>query len=97
MYEGPLSFKEVMDKHAVTKPFWLTETGKEATYGDAAEERSAAPLLPPHPREMLKRPWWATTIFYEAFDEPPAPYTGARWSTTRQRPAGTAARACRAS
>ena len=23
---------------------------------------------------MLTRPWWQNTIFYEAFDEPPAPY-----------------------
>ena len=35
VYEGPLSFREVMLKHGVSKPFWLTETGKEATLGDA--------------------------------------------------------------
>ncbi len=74
VYEGPLSFKEVMDAHAFTKPFWITETGKDATYGNATEEE-AQRLYARHVLDvMVNRQWWATTIFYEAFDEPPAPY-----------------------
>jgi hypothetical protein len=74
VYEGPLSFKEVMDKHAVTKPFWLTETGKEATAGNGAEEEAQRVYYRQVLEQMLARPWWNNTIFYEAFDEPPAPY-----------------------
>lgn len=72
VYEGPLSFKEVMDKHGVTKPFWLTETGKEATIGNAAEEEAQRLYIRRVLDVMVNRPWWTTTIFYEAFDEPPA-------------------------
>jgi hypothetical protein len=74
IYEGPLSFKEVMDKHASNKPFWLTETGKEATFGSAAEEEAQRLYTRRVLDVMVNRPWWTTTIFYEAFDEPPAPY-----------------------
>ena len=74
VYEGPLSFKEVMDKHAVTKPFWLTETGKEATAGNATEEEAQRVFYRKVLEQMLLRPWWTNTIFYEGFDEPPAPY-----------------------
>ncbi len=78
VYEGPLSFKEVMDKHGVTgqKPFWLTETGKEATLGNAGEEEDQRVYARQVLEQMLARDWWNATIFYEAFDEPPAPY---RW------------------
>ena len=75
IYEGPLSFKEVMDKHAVTKPFWLTETGREAHAGNAAEEEAQRLFHRRVLDVMVNRPWWTATIFYEAFDEPPAPYT----------------------
>ena len=74
IYEGPLSFKEVIDKHAVTKPFWITETGKEANGGNAAEEEAQRLFTRRVLDVMVNRPWWTTTIFYEAFDEPPAPY-----------------------
>jgi hypothetical protein len=74
IYEGPLSFKEVMDAHAVTKPFWLTETGKEATLGSATEEEAQRVYYRQVMEQMLIRSWWTTTIFYEGFDEPPAPY-----------------------
>jgi hypothetical protein len=76
VYEGPLSYKEVMDKHGVTKPFWLTETGYEATRGNASEEQAQLVLYRQVIEQMLARSWWDATIFYEAFDEPPAPY---RW------------------
>lgn len=74
VYEGPLSFREVMDAHGVTKPFWLTETGKEATAGNASEEEAQRVYYRQVLEQMLVRPWWTNTIFYEAFDEPPAPY-----------------------
>jgi MYXO-CTERM domain-containing protein len=74
VYEGPLSFKESMNKHGVTKPFWLTETGREATLGNASEEGAQTKYYRRVLEEMLIRPWWTATIFYEGFDEPPAPY-----------------------
>lgn len=76
VYEGPLSFKEVMDKHAVAKPFWLTETGREATQGNASEEEAQRVYYRQVLELMQNRPWWTGTMFYEGFDEPPAPY---RW------------------
>lgn len=79
IYEGPLSFKEVMDKHGVTKPFWLTETGREAKKGDAVAEAKQVTLYRRVLETMLTRPWWTNTIFYEAFDEPTAPYI---WGVT---------------
>lgn len=84
VYEGPLSFKEVMDKHGVTKPFWLTETGLEATQGNAAEEAAQVEYYRKVLEAMLTRSWWTTTIFYEAFDEPGQPY---RWGVVRRDPA----------
>lgn len=74
VYEGPLSFKEVMDKYKVSKPFWITETGKEATLGNATEEAAQVAYYRHVFESMLVRPWWEGTIFYESFDEPPAPY-----------------------
>jgi len=73
IYEGPLSFKEVMDAHGATQPFWITETGIEATYGDVVAEAAQARYYCRVIESMLTRSWWTTTIFYEAFDEPPAP------------------------
>lgn len=70
VYEGPLSFREVMLKHGVSKPFWLTETGKEATLGDAGEEAAQSLFYRRTLEAMLVRPWWEATIYYEAFDEP---------------------------
>ncbi|HQY62501.1 MAG: hypothetical protein IPF92_16875 [Myxococcales bacterium] len=75
VYEGSRSFKEVMDKHGVTAPFWITETGREATAGDATQEEAQRVYYRQVLEVMLTRPWWTGTIFYEAFDEPPAPYT----------------------
>jgi hypothetical protein len=77
VYEGPQSFKEAIDKHGMSaKPFWLTETGREANAGNANEETAQTTYYQRVLEEMGKRPWWTGTIFYEAFDEPPAPY---RW------------------
>ena len=75
VFEGPLSFKEVMDQNQWKKPFWLTETGQEAPLGDAAKEQAQLTYYRHTLESMLVRPWWETTIFYESFDEPPAPYT----------------------
>lgn len=74
VYEGPLSYKEVMDKYKVTKPFWLTETGLEAALGNASQEQAQLTYYRRVLESMLVRPWWEATIFYESFDEPPAPY-----------------------
>lgn len=77
IYEGPQSFKEAIDKHGMSaKPFWLTETGREASAGNVNEESAQTTYYQRVLEEMGKRPWWTGTIFYEAFDEPPAPY---RW------------------
>lgn len=84
VYEGPLSFKEEMDKHGVKKPFWLTETGLEATSGNAKEEAAQVDYYKKTLEAMLTRPWWTATIFYEAFDEPGQPY---RWGVVRRDPA----------
>jgi len=74
VYEGPLSFKEVMDAHGATQPFWITETGIEAPYGDEAAEATQTLYYRRVLESMLTRSWWQNTIFYEAFDEPPAQY-----------------------
>ncbi len=84
VYEGPLSFKEVMDKRGVTKPFWLTETGFEANLGNAGEEAKQVEYYRKVLEAMLSRPWWTSTIFYEAFDEPAEPY---RWGVVVRQPA----------
>jgi MYXO-CTERM domain-containing protein len=75
VYEGPLSFREVMAKHNVTKPFWLTETGKTATPGNAQQEDAQKLYYRRVLEAMLTRPWWDATIFYEGFDVPNSGYT----------------------
>jgi len=70
-YEGPLSFKEVMDAHGAKQPFWITETGIEATYGDTTQEATQTLYYRRVLESMLTRPWWQATVFYEAFDVPP--------------------------
>ncbi len=74
IYEGPLSYREVMLQHGATQPFWLTESGLEAPFGDAAKEMAQADYYRQVIKEMFTRPWWTTTLFYEAFDEPGQPY-----------------------
>jgi hypothetical protein len=71
VFEGPLSLKEVMDAHGATQPFWLTETGIEAPYGDTAAEAAQTLYYRRVLESMLGRPWWQATIFYEGFDVPP--------------------------
>ena len=58
VYEGPLSLREVMDKHGATQPFWLTETGTEATYGDTTAEAAQTLYYRRVLESMLTRPWW---------------------------------------
>jgi hypothetical protein len=70
VYEGPLSFKEVMDQHGATQPLWIDETGMEAAYGHATAEGKQTVYYRHVLEAMLTRPWWTTTIFYEGFDEP---------------------------
>lgn len=72
VYEGPLSFHEVMVKHNVQKPFWLTETGLEAALGDTTAQAAQTTYYQSVLDAMASRPWWTTTLFYEGFDEPPA-------------------------
>jgi hypothetical protein len=74
VYEGPRAFKEVMDAHGATQPFWLTETGIEAALGDAPALEKQRTFARHVLEAMLPRPWWTTTIFYEAFDEPAGGY-----------------------
>lgn len=75
VYEGPLSFKEVLDKHQVTKPFWITETGMEAPISDPVALAAQTVYVRHVLETMLARPWWSNTIFYEGFDEPNTGYT----------------------
>ena len=75
VYEDPLSLRESMIRYgAGSKPFWLTETGEKAKYGDAAAMEKQAVYIRKVLEAMLSRPWWHTTIFYEAFDEPVMSY-----------------------
>ena len=71
VFEGPLSMREVMNAHGATQPFWMTETGIEATFGDATREATQTLYYRRVLESMLGRPWWQATIFYEAFDVPP--------------------------
>lgn len=75
VYEGPKSFREVMDAHGWTGPFWLTETGLEAASTDSAALTKQATRYTNTLEAMNTRPWWTNTIFYEAFDEPGASTT----------------------
>jgi hypothetical protein len=75
VYEGPLSFKEVMSQHGVNKPFWLTETGREAPLGDATKLEEQRVFYRHVLEAMPSRPWWTATIFYESFDEPASGYS----------------------
>ena len=68
VFEGRLSFKEVMDNNACTKPFWLTETGFEASAGAAADLANQTRYYRRVLEKASVRPWWTTTIFYEGFD-----------------------------
>ncbi len=74
IYEGPPSFFEVMQKHQVQKPFWLTETGQSATLGDTKEEATQTLYYRRVLEAMLSRPQWQATLFYEAFDVPGSGY-----------------------
>lgn len=68
LWEGPLSFREVMLKHGVQKPFWLTETGREASPSDITALDEQRTYYRHVLEAMLTRPWWEATIFYEGFD-----------------------------
>lgn len=59
---------------ASDKPFWMTETGYEATYGDAAAMATQAHFASEVLGAMVTRPWWEATVFYEAFDVQGQPY-----------------------
>jgi hypothetical protein len=75
LYEDPLSLRESMVKNgAAGKPFWLTETGKQAVFGDAAQMDLQTTYVRHVLEAMLTRSWWQATVFYEAFDEPGQPY-----------------------
>src|SRR5207248_4701323 len=76
VFEDPLSLRESMVKYgAADKPFWLTETGVEAAFGNAAA-MDAQKTYARHVLEaMLLRSWWKATVYYEAFDEPAGGFT----------------------
>ncbi len=75
LYEDPLSMRESMVKYgAADKPFWITETGYEAVYGDAAAMATQAHFASEVLHAMVTRPWWQATVFYEAFDVAGQPY-----------------------
>ena len=56
----------------------LRQRGERGAIGTTIVYKRAVLVQDAHDRRvlesMLTRPWWTTTIFYEAFDEPPAPY-----------------------
>jgi hypothetical protein len=87
VFEGKLSFKEVMDKHGCTKPFWLTETGLEAALGDATALAQQKTFYRRVLEKTLTRPWWTATIFYESFDPQGSPMF--HWGITQDAGAGT--------
>jgi polysaccharide biosynthesis protein PslG len=86
VYEDPLSLRESMIKYgAASKPFWMTETGETAKYGDTAAMEKQAVFYRKVLEAMLTRPWWQNTIFYESFDEPTMSYD---WGVSIRDPAG---------
>ncbi len=93
VYEDPLSLRECMVKFGVaSKPFWLTETGEQAAYGDTAAMLGQANYARHVLEAMLTRPWWTTTIFYEAFDEPDSGY---EWGFVLHDPAAPGGYRCK--
>ncbi len=75
IYEDPLSLREaIVANGGGSKPFWLTETGRKAKFGDTAAMDAQAVYVRKVLEAQLARPWWETTIFYEAFDEPGTTY-----------------------
>ncbi len=84
LYQDPLSLYESMQQYgAADKPFWLTETGYEATYGDSTAMQTQAHFAQEVLDAMVTRPWWQATVFYEAFDVPGQPY---HWGFALQDP-----------
>jgi hypothetical protein len=76
VFEDPLSLRESMIKYgAADKPFWMTETGVEASFTDAKATAAQATYARHVLEAMLTRPWWQTTVYYEAFDEPAGGFT----------------------
>lgn len=79
-YEGPLSIREaaVAAGHPEL-PIWITETGRQATVGDAGQLESQRKFAERTMDAMTSRAWWGGTIFYELSEEHP----GGMWPDIR--------------
>jgi MYXO-CTERM domain-containing protein len=65
-----LSVREVLLQNGLgSLPVWITETGKTAHGGNAAEEADQLSFYRRVLEEQLKRPWWTHTFFYEIVDD----------------------------
>jgi len=72
IYEGPLSIRE--SAHAAGHdelPVWITETGWEATTGNAGELEAQRKFVERTLDAMQTRAWWGGIIYYEVSEEHP--------------------------
>lgn len=73
VHEGPLSVREVLIGEGFSSlPVWITETGKNASPGNAAEEEEQRKYVERVLAAMVQRKaWWHKTFFYELTEEHP--------------------------
>lgn len=72
VYEGPLSVREVqLAKGFANLPVWITETGREATVGNATELEAQRKYVERVMQAQSKRTWWQKTFIYELSEEHP--------------------------
>jgi MYXO-CTERM domain-containing protein len=71
-FQGPLSIREsALAENHPELPIWITETGRQATVGNAADLEAQRLLVQRVLDAMESRPWWGGTIFYELSEEHP--------------------------
>jgi len=72
VYEGSLSVREVLQaKGFAGLPVWITETGREATVGNATELEAQRKYTERVIQAQNVRTWWQKTFIYELSEEHP--------------------------
>lgn len=72
VWEGPLSVREVQNaKGFAGLPVWITETGREATVGNATELEAQRKYTERVMQAQNQRSWWQRTFIYELSEEHP--------------------------
>lgn len=72
VWEGPLSVREVQNaKGFAGLPVWITETGREATVGNATELEAQRKYTERVMQAQSQRSWWQRTFIYELSEEHP--------------------------